>query len=156
KQGRMTLDQTFTDKFKVGVDARYTSTKTYGTSPGDPDSRNSSMNYLMYSVWGYRPVTYNPDQDILDQLFDPDVNVNNDYRVNPIKSAENELRETYNKRIILNGYAEYQFTKELKLRINAGINATDWRNDTSNNSESRHVKTESSNKIKDRILSTLV
>src|SRR5690606_9114876 len=85
KQGRMTLDQTFTDKFKVGVDARYTSTKTYGTSPGDPDSRNSSMNYLMYSVWGYRPVTYNPDQDILDQLFDPDVNVNNDCRVNTIR-----------------------------------------------------------------------
>lgn len=154
KQGRMTLDQTFTDKFKVGVDARYTSTKTYGTSPGDPDSRNSSMNYLMYSVWGYRPVTYNPDQDILDQLFDPDVNVNNDYRVNPIKSAENELRETYNKRIILNGYAEYQFTKELKLRINAGINASDWRGDTFNNSETRYGHPQSLNKVNGRIMYT--
>lgn len=154
KQGRLTLDQTFSDKFKVGIDARYTSTKTYGTSPGAPDSRNSSMNYLMYSVWGYRPVTYSPDQDILDQLFDPDVNVNNDYRVNPIKSAENELRETYNKRVILNGHAEYQFTKDLKLRINAGINASDWRNDTFNNSETRYGHPQSANKVNGRILYT--
>jgi len=154
KQGRLTLDQTFSDKFKVGVDARYTSTKTYGTSPGAPDSRNSSMNYLMYSVWGYRPVTYNPDQDILDQLFDPDVNINNDYRVNPIKSAQNELREDYNKRVILNGYAEYQFTNALKLRINAGINASDWRNDTFNNSETRYGHPQSLNKVNGRILYT--
>lgn len=156
KQGRLTLDQTFSDKFKVGVDARYTATKTYGTSPGDPDSRNSSMNYLMYSVWGYRPVTYHPDQDILDELFDPDVNINNDYRVNPILSAENELRETYNNRVILNGYAEYAFTDELKLRINAGINSSDFRNDVFNNSNTRYGHPRSLNRVNGRVLYTEV
>ncbi|RRN76783.1 TonB-dependent receptor, partial [Pseudoxanthomonas sp. SGD-10] len=133
---------------------RYTSTKNYGTSPGDPDSRNSSMNYLMYSVWGYRPITYNPDQDIMDQLFDPDVNTNVDYRVNPILSAENELRETFNKRIIFNGFAEYAFTKELKLRVNAGINSSDWRNDVFNNSKTRYGHPHSLNQVNGSILYT--
>lgn len=154
KQGRVTIDQTFNDKFKVGVDARYTSTKTYGTSPGDPDSRNSSMNYLMYSVWGYRPVTYIEGQDLLDNLFDPDVNTSNDYRINPILSAQNELRDVFNKRIIFNGFAEYAFTKELKLKVTGGINSSDWRNDIFNNSQTRYGHPQSLNKVNGSILYT--
>jgi len=154
KQGRITLDQTFNPKFRVGVDGRYTNTKNYGTSPGDPESRNSSMNYLMYSVWGYRPVTYNPDQDIMDQLFDPDVNTTIDYRVNPILSAKNELRETYNTRIIFNGFAEYAFTKDLKFRINAGINSSDFRTDVFNNSQTRYGHPQSLNRVNGSILYT--
>ncbi len=156
KQGRITLDQTFSTKFKVGVDARFTSTKTYGTSPGDPESRNSSMNYLMYSVWGYRPVAYTDNQDVLDNLFDPDPEFvsGNDYRVNPILSAKNELREVFNKRIIFNGFAEYAFTKDLKLRVNAGINSSDWRNDVFNNSNTRYGNPQSLNKVNGSILYT--
>lgn len=153
-QGRVTLDQTFNTKFKVGVDARYTSTKTYGTSPGDPDSRNNSMNYLMYSVWGYRPVTYIANQDLIDNLLDPDVNTSNDYRVNPILSAKNELREVYNKRIIFNGFAEYAFTKELKLKVTGGINSSDSRNDIFNNSQTRYGNPQSINKVNGSILYT--
>ncbi|MBD1420868.1 SusC/RagA family TonB-linked outer membrane protein [Sphingobacterium chuzhouense] len=154
KQGRVTLDQTFNDKFKVGVDARYTTTKTYGTSPGDPDSRNNSMNYLMYSVWGYRPVTYIEGQDLLDNLIDPDINTTNDYRINPILSAENELREVFNTRVILNGYAEYAFTKALKLKISGGINSSDLRNDLFNNSQTRYGHPQSLNKVNGRVLYT--
>ncbi len=154
KQARVTLDQTFNTKFRVGVDARYTHTKTYGTSPGDPESRNSSMNYLMYSVWGYRPVSYTANQDLADALIDPDVNSGNDYRINPILSAKNELREVFNARTILNGFAEYAFTKDLKFKVNLGYNSSDARNDVFNNSQTRYGHPQSLNKVNGSILYT--
>ncbi|MGV3545779.1 MAG: SusC/RagA family TonB-linked outer membrane protein, partial [Pedobacter sp.] len=71
KQGKITLDQVFSDKFKVGTSIIYTGAKTYGANPATPDQSFSAMNYLMYSVWGYRPVSYT-GAEMEELLTDPD------------------------------------------------------------------------------------
>ncbi|MFD1629699.1 SusC/RagA family TonB-linked outer membrane protein [Pseudopedobacter beijingensis] len=154
KQGRVTLDQNFGKKLKTGVDVRYTSTKTYGANPASPEANHSAMNYLMYSVWGYRPITYGDNRDLIDDLVAPGTDENNDYRINPILSAKNEVRDNYNTRIIFNGYAEYAILPELKFKITGSANNSDWRNESFNNSKTRYGYPKSNNKVNGSILYT--
>jgi len=152
KQGKITLDQSF-QKLKVGINAMYTSTLTDGSNPAAPESAFSAMNYLMYSVWGYRPISF-ADEDLLNDPTDDLANPTNDYRFNPILSAQNELRKNYNNRLIANAYAEYAFSPTLKLRINGGINNSDTRLDTYNNSRTRYGFAGSTNGVNGSILYT--
>lgn len=152
KQGRITLDQSFT-KLKVGVNATYTSTLTSGSNPAAPESSYSAMNYLMFSVWGYRPISF-PDEDLLNDMTDDLANPASDYRFNPVLSAQNELRETYNNRLIFNAYAEYPITSSLKFRITGGVNNSDWRQEVFNNSKTRYGYAGSTNGVNGSILYT--
>lgn len=154
KQGKITLDQTFSTKFKAGINASYTSATTFGANPATPESNFSAMNYLMYSVWGYRPLTASGDLNLVDLLVDPDINGTNDYRINPIMSAENEYRRAYDHRLIVNAYAEYAFTKNLKLRVSGGINNRAMRNEAFNNSKTRYGYAGSVDKVNGSILYT--
>lgn len=123
-QGRLVLDQTVTDKLKVGVNANYTFLKAIGqiaTSGGDNGINASS--YLFYNAWGYRPITGDSLNDIsfMDDAFDPDVSNAADLRVNPIISAKNVHNIGYTHALIANAYANYKFTKDLTLRVSGGI-----------------------------------
>ncbi|WP_246162334.1 SusC/RagA family TonB-linked outer membrane protein [Sphingobacterium phlebotomi] len=152
KQGKITLDQNF-NKLKVGINATYSSTLTNGSNPATPESNFSAMNYLMFSIWGYRPVSF-PNEDLLNDMVDDLANPTNDYRFNPVLSAQNELRENYNNRLIVNAYAEYPILPYLKLRITGGINNSDLRNDTFNNSKTRYGFPGSTMKVNGSILYT--
>ncbi len=149
KQGRFTLDQTFSDKFKVGTTVNYTGSKTSGANPATPDAAFSSMNYLMYSVWGYRPIS-SSGADLSISLNDPDLsadNARNDYRINPILSAENEYRGNFETRLSANAFAEYAIIKGLKLKITGGINNSSLRNESFNNSSTRYGYSGSTDKV---------
>lgn len=134
QQGKMTLDQTVSNKLKVGADITYTSSKTFGSATST--ANGSSMNNFLYSVWGYRPVT--PigvlPEDVIEEPSDDFVNTATDYRFNPIKTAENQLRQTFSRNFVGNGYAEYAFIPSLKLKITAGINRINKRAESFNNS----------------------
>ncbi len=134
QQAKMTLDQTVNNKFKVGADFTYTSSKTFGSATST--AANSSMNNFLYSVWGYRPVT--PigvlPEDVIEEPSDDFVNTSTDYRFNPIMTAENQLRQTFARNFVGNGYAEYTFIPGLKLRISGGINRVQRRAESFNNS----------------------
>jgi TonB-linked SusC/RagA family outer membrane protein len=139
-QGKMSLDQYINDKLKVGGYVLYTNTKRTGMIPSSLSG--SSMNNLLYSVWGYRPVMpIDPSKavspDYQDELFDDMVNVTTDYRMNPIIIAENEYRLKNIDNLIANGYIEYAFLKNLKLRVTGGINRNKQHNDAFNNSKTR-------------------
>lgn len=136
-QAKMSLDQTVNDKLRVGGDVSYTSTLTYGTTPSSAENGTSSMTNLMYSVWGYRPVVPLGDtaSSLQDDLLDDFVNPTTDYRFNPIKTAENQLRKHINHYIRINGYADYQILKDLTLRITGGFSRTLKRYDSFNNSD---------------------
>lgn len=156
KQGKFTLDQTFNDKFKVGATLTYNASKTYGANPATPDQSFSAMNYLMYSVWGYRPVSFS-GIEMEDMLNDPDLSADdarNDYRINPILSAKNELRQNYENRLVANGFAEYAFTKSLKLKITGGINSASYRQESFNNSLTRYGYWGSTDKVNGSLLYT--
>lgn len=124
-QGRVVLDQNINDRFKIGTNLNYSGTSTSGSIVSDSYGSLSTLS-LIYSVWAYRPVSgTGSNDDLVDQLYDPAIDANNDLRANPVITAEN----TYNRRnvnsIVANAYAEYSFTKNLKLRISGGINRYD-------------------------------
>ncbi|WP_276499479.1 SusC/RagA family TonB-linked outer membrane protein [Pontibacter litorisediminis] len=120
-QGRVTLDQDIKKKLKVGADLTYSSEKTHGTIV--TQSNDNTYTYanlsLLYSVWGFRPVA-GANENLLDELFDPSIPTT-DFRVNPILSAKNELRETKLNNFRANAYAEYAFLPELTLRVAGGV-----------------------------------
>jgi TonB-linked SusC/RagA family outer membrane protein len=139
KQGRFNIDQTINDKLKVGGNALYSSAKTSGTNPVNPGgagANNSAMSGLFYSVWGYFPVSAS-GVDLVDALIDPEINPTVDYRVNPVSSANNELREFTDNRLTANGFFEYAFTKDLKARVSGGINQSKSERNVFNNSRTR-------------------
>jgi TonB-linked SusC/RagA family outer membrane protein len=139
-QGKASLDQTVNNRLKVGINALYTSTQTYGTQPSEQSL--SSMNNLLYSAWGYRPASpLNPSKvvggDFEDDLYDDMVSTGTDYRLNPIILAENEYRKRFSTNLIANGYLEYNILKNLKLRVSGGLNRTVQRREVFNNSKTR-------------------
>jgi TonB-linked SusC/RagA family outer membrane protein len=135
-QGRISVDQNVNTHLKVGANVNYSNSVSSGTIVGQAPANSSVTVSLLYAVWGYRPVSGN-GQAIDDELFDPaiDANLNSDYRVNPIISAQNELRRATVNNLIANAYAEYQIVPDLTLRVSGGITNNMLRNDAFNNSQ---------------------
>ncbi len=132
-QGRVTLDQQVKAKLKVGTNINYSQSQTFGTIQiPDGGSYNSTLSH-MYGVWGYRPVTGNIDLNLEDELFDP-ITTGDDYRVNPVISAKNELRKTTVSGLSANAYGEYSFSKFLKLRVSGAVNHRFTASEVFNNS----------------------
>lgn len=136
-QGKMSLDQQVNTKLKVGGDMTYTNTLTYGTTPSSAENGTSSMTNLMYSVWGYRPVVPLGDTSasLEGDLLDDFVNPTTDYRFNPIKTAQNQLRRHISNNMRLNGYGEYKIIPDLTLRVTGGFSRSNTRYDAFNNSQ---------------------
>jgi len=138
-QARTSIDHEIKSWLKMGFTASYSRSKRTGASPSQIGS-SSASNYLMQNVWAYRPVTGKEDfeiEDFLEEMYDPEVDISNDYRFNPILSAKNELRERYNTDLISNAFGEIIFNKKLKLRSSIGYVAKTQRQDQFNNSKTR-------------------
>lgn len=134
-QARTSIDHEVKKWLKMGYTLSYSKSTRIGSSPSQASF--SATNNLLQNVWAYRPVTGNADFDLVEDMFDPEVDVNNDYRINPIKSANNELRERFNTDLISNAYAEIIFNQKLKLRSTLGYVAKGQRWDQFNNSNTR-------------------
>ena len=134
-QGRVSLDQKVSDKIKVNLNANYSRSITNGASPSSTVS--SATSSLMYSVWGYRPVTYD-DTDLLNSLYDPAVDQANDYRFNPILSSREEYRKRIEDNLISNAFVEYTILNGLKAKVSAGYRLKNVLNESFNNSKTRY------------------
>jgi len=116
-QGRINADYQFTDKLKIGINSNYSYLKQTGIDPSAA-IYNGSAN-VMVSVWGMRPYSpsvLNPE----DEFIDPNLNSGFDLRVNPVINLKNTYNVTTTNNFSINGYVEYLFTKELKLRSTVG------------------------------------
>ncbi|WP_442795166.1 SusC/RagA family TonB-linked outer membrane protein [Pelobium manganitolerans] len=131
-QGKINLNQTVNNKLTFVVNSNYSNYVADGVIP--TEGTNSATNNLLYSTWGYRPLSgsgYNLDETLLD----PDIDGSNDYRVNPIIAAKNELRRATYNNLSVNSYAQYKFNKNLTLKISGGVTNNLRRNDRFNNSQ---------------------
>ena len=128
-QGRLNLDQKVNDKLSLSMNANYARSITNGSTPST--SSWSATNNLMYSVWGYRPVSPS-GSDLLDELVDPDVDMAEDYRFNPVLSAENEYRKKITDFLTANMSVQYEFIKNLKLKVSGGYNLKNYRREDFN------------------------
>lgn len=144
-QGRVVIDQTINDQLKAGINVNYSATRTYGTVASQANSSPTAS--LMYSVWGYRPVTGDSAQDanLIDEPFDPDVDPFNEFRMNPIISGKNEYNPVFNNTMVANAYVEYKPARYFTLRITGGLTKTALRREVFNNSNTRSGNPKSSN-----------
>ncbi len=148
-QGRMVLDQTVSNRLKLGINLNYTSYKRYGTIVSEQGP--SSTASLMYSIWGFRPVTGNAltDATLIDDLYDPDMDpsAGTDLRINPYLSATNEYNPLFSASLMANGYLDYKLMEGLNLRVSGGYTRINQRKEIFFNSNSRAGHRFTNNKV---------
>ena len=123
-QGKINFSQKIGKNISVDVLANYSRAITNGNTPTSAQQASSASGWLIYSIWGYRPVKPLSQGDVLDdfadELVDTDVASGNDYRFNPAKTVRNE----YKKSIVdyLNGNIAFnwEIVPGLKLKITGG------------------------------------
>lgn len=144
-QGRVVLDQTINKRLKIGVNLNYTYTKKYGTVVAEFDTSPTAS--LMYSIWGYRPISGINEGNLMDSLFDETTDPNSDYRINPYQSAMNEYNPLHTHNFIANAYIDYKILKNLTLRVTGGLNKIHQRREVFFNSSSRGGHMYTNNKV---------
>ncbi len=133
-QGTLKLIQPITTNLEFTLNANYTHTLTEGVTPTTANSTSSQSGWLIYSIWGYRPISPDPDSSLLTDLTDFDVAGSNDYRFNPVLSAQNEIRETRVNYFNSNGALSYKIRPDLTLKSTGGYTINDRRREEFNGS----------------------
>lgn len=135
-QGRVSLNQNISDKLRFSINTSFTNDKNYGAITSEQASGTRAYSsYLMYRVWGYRPVHGDPNADLLNGLFDSDEDDETTQILNPIISTENEIRQQTKNQMMSNAYLHYEIVKDLTLRVRGGINRSLTKNESFNNSK---------------------
>lgn len=133
-QGRFNFSQKINDRVKVNANANFSSNVQNGPNPSNAETTVS--NSLMYSIWGYRPVSPS-GSDLLAELYDSDVDMTNDYRFNPVRSAKNEYRRTTTNNLAANLGVEWEIINNLKLKVTGGYTGRDIKREEFNGSNTR-------------------
>ncbi|MBN8784300.1 MAG: TonB-dependent receptor [Terrimonas ferruginea] len=133
-QGRIGIDQTISTKLKAGVSINYSRTATNGQPVSSPESESNQSTALLYRVWGYRPVAASAI-NLLEEESDPENLTNNEIRLNPVITNDNEYRKGKITDIIANAYLEYKITRDLTFRATGALNSRVQRNDAFYNSK---------------------
>lgn len=133
-QGKANFTLPISKKLTLNANANYSRTATNGVTPTTAQTTSSSSGWLMYSVWGYRPVTP-PGQDILDSMLDEAVDGSNDYRFNPVKTAKNEYRKTLVDYLNANMALTWKITPDLTFKATGGYVLNKRRREEFNGSE---------------------
>ncbi len=122
-QGKINFQQKFGKRVTLDVLGNYSRAITNGITPTDAQQSSSATGWLMYSVWGYRPVKplrSGKSDDLYDELVDTEVTGSNDYRFNPVKTAQNEYRKTIVDYLNGNAGLTWEIIDGLKLKITGG------------------------------------
>jgi TonB-linked SusC/RagA family outer membrane protein len=134
--GKIRIDQRLNDRATVGAYINYSRTKQYGTRTSV--SGHNFSTYLLHSVLSYRPVSYDPTINLLEEEIDPDIDPLNNYQYNPILSTKNEHSVSSYGNIILNAFGEYELIEGLTLKFDAGYRSFERRRERFNNSKTRY------------------
>lgn len=138
-QGRFRLDQKLSTKTQAGINVNYTNQKNYGQIAGRTASSSSTgiNGYLLYSVWGYRPVAgvNGSEQELETELIDMDAyNDSGVLTINPVINAKNVLRENIIKSLNTSGYITSKLTDNLTLKLTGSYNTQTGRSNQFYNS----------------------
>ncbi|MGN0191178.1 MAG: SusC/RagA family TonB-linked outer membrane protein [Candidatus Cryptobacteroides sp.] len=137
-QGKINFQQKIGKKVTVDLLANYSRSITNGVTPTDAQAASSATGWLMYSVWGYRPVkpirSSNTD-DLYDELVDSETTGAGDYRFNPIKTAQNEYRKTIVDYLNANLGLTWEIIEDLKLKITGGYTMNNRRREEFNGTQ---------------------
>lgn len=122
---RLALDQTINKKLKTGIVTNYSNNPSTGKLISGLSTHG--FDYLMYSVWGYRPVSGKEDIGMIDdQLLDADFDSESEpssYLINPVVSVKNEDRRNRKINLTANAYVDYNINPYLTLRTTGAFMA---------------------------------
>ena len=123
-QGKLNFQQKIGKKVTFDLLANYSRSITRGVTPTSAQQSSSASGWLMYSVWGYRPVTplssQGGDDSIVDSILDATVSSSDDYRFNPAKTVRNEYRKTLVDYLNGNAGLTWEIIEDLKLKVTGG------------------------------------
>lgn len=123
-QGKINFSQKIGKKITIDVLANYSHSVTNGNTPTSAQQSSSASGWLIYSIWGYRPVKPLSQGDVLDDfaddLIDTDVASGNDYRFNPAKTVRNEYKKSIVDYLNGNFAFNYEIVPGLKLKMTGG------------------------------------
>ena len=122
-QGKFNFQQKIGKKVTVDLLANYSRAVTNGVTPTNAQQSSSATGWLIYSVWGYRPVKPKAkwgEEDFGDEITDADVANSNDYRFNPAKTVRNEYRKTIVDYLNASAGLTWEIIDDLKLKVTGG------------------------------------
>ena len=123
-QGKVNFQQKLGKKVTFDFMANYSRAITNGVTPTNAQQSSSATGWLIYSVWGYRPVKpkaqWGVSGDMVDEMIDADVASSNDYRFNPAMTVRNEYRKTIVDYLNASGGLTWDILDDLKLKITGG------------------------------------
>lgn len=141
------LNQKITETLSLDMSLSFARSCTSGASPSSATNSGGASSYLMYSVWGYRPVRplvygYVDDRFINAIVDNGETNEDgtiglqiSDTRFNPVASARNEYRKYHQDYFSGNVALNWDILPELRLRVSAGYNDVARVQDQFNNSQ---------------------
>lgn len=120
--GRVTVDQTISNKIKAGITANYSGIKQNGQiiNQGALTDGNPTA-FALARAWLYRPITPNPTDDLLADAVDDEAMNASDFRVNPFIDLQNQHSYNITNLVEGNGYVSYDINKDFTLKSTAGI-----------------------------------
>lgn len=124
----------------MAANINFTNQIAYGQIVGRTASTtNTGINgYLLYSVWGYRPVagihddSYDLEQELVDEEAYEESGI---FTINPVVNAKNIFRENNIKVLNTSGILESELFENLQLKITASYNNRMGKNSQFNNSK---------------------
>ena len=144
-QGKINFQQKLGKKVQFNLLANYSRSITNGVTPTDAQASSSATGWLMYSVWGYRPVKpraqwqkdengkfINVDDTI---TIDEEASGAGDYRFNPAKTVRNEYRKTIVDYLNANAGLTWEIIDDLKLKVTGGYTMNKRRREMFNGTE---------------------
>ena len=138
-QGKVNMSQAITDRVKMNLLLNYSRSATNGTNPTSAQQSSSASGWLMYSVWGYRPIRplsqIGDDDEWVDGLVDADVASSNDYRFNPAKTVRNEYRHNVQDYLSANGSMVWTIAEGLTLKVTGAYTMNKRRHESFNGSQ---------------------
>ena len=135
-QGKINFQQKIGKKVTVDLLANYSRAITNGVTPTTAQNASSASGWLLYSVWGYRPVTpIGQTSDLNDDNTDDAFASADDYRFNPAKTVRNEYRKTIVDYMNANLGITWEIIEDLKLKITGGYTFNKRRREEFNGSQ---------------------
>ena len=123
-QGKLNFQQKIGKKITFDFLANYSRSITSGVTPTSAQQSSSASGWLMYSVWGYRPVVPLSQKgdagSIMADGLDAAVSGSDDYRFNPAKTVRNEYRKTIVDYLNANAGLTWEIIEDLKLKVTGG------------------------------------
>ncbi len=131
-QGRFNFQQRVNKNVVIDMNVNYAQNVQDGPTVSENETTPSAS--YMYSVWAFRPVSPT-GKDLLKEAFDDSVPMSDDYRFNPILSAQNEYRHKTTENLQANTSVSWQIIKGLKLKVMAGYSRRNFTREDFNGSK---------------------